>query len=231
MKEDENFRIYNNLDTQQNFRYKYLLFGINFFPFIHTAITFLFLLNTLSIFGFGVSIVYFYFFPPFLARLLLRFFPIHSNSIKVESNEFTYWWILFQLQIVFSRLFFLEELLRLVPGLYSIWLRSWGSKIGSFVIWSPGVRIYDRTMLVVGNNVVLGAGAQISSHLYSKQDGESTILFDKVVIGTNVILGGNSIIGPGVVIHDGEITPATLLLPPYSHFKDNKRIKIKSNNK
>ena len=57
-----------------------------------------------------------------------------------------------QLQVLYSAF----PALRLVPGLYSAWLRLWGSRVGRAVYWTPQVKITDRGLLKVGDGVVFG---------------------------------------------------------------------------
>src|SRR6478672_1938151 len=105
-----------------------------------------------------------YLFPPLLCRAILLACPLGGGTYQGGSPEFVTWWATAQTQMIFCRVPVLEELLRLVPGLYSLWLLLWGAKIGRLTFWSPGVRILDRSFLQVGNDVVTGAGVRLNAH-------------------------------------------------------------------
>ena len=82
--------------------------------------------------------------PPLTSLLVLRLSNIKNKTIIIGSNDYLIWWFLLCQQTLFSRLSFLEECIRMIPGLYSLWLRLWGSQIGSLTYWAPGTRILDR---------------------------------------------------------------------------------------
>ncbi|MGH7954300.1 MAG: hypothetical protein ACREFE_20585, partial [Limisphaerales bacterium] len=174
----------------------------------------------------GVALVILYLLPPLIARLILFAAPISQGCIPVGSKAFFSWWTSFQLQIIFCRLPFLEEILRLIPGLYSIWLRLWGSHIGRFTYWSPGTAITDRSFLRIGNDVVFGAGVRLNAHVLTKnKDGKMELLLANLKIGDRAVIGGYSLLTTGTEIPSDETTRARLLSPPFSVWKDGKRIK------
>jgi hypothetical protein len=139
------------------------------------------------------------------------------------SPAFLQWWALGQLQLVFNRLPLLEELLRLVPGLYSGWLSLWGARVGRFVFWSPGVLVADRHLLVVGDRAVIGMGTRIASHMVVGGTGGPSVLTAPVVIEERAVVGGFSTLGPGARIAAGEMPPATLVLPPFWSWERGRR--------
>ncbi len=59
----------------------------------------------------------------------------------------------------------MEEILRLIPGLYSFWLRAWGSRVGKLTYWAPQTVILDRGFLEIGDHVIFGAGVRINPHV------------------------------------------------------------------
>lgn len=94
-----------------------------------------------------------------------------------------------------------EAFLRLVPGLYSAWLRLWGSKVGKRVYWTPLVEIIDRHMLRIGDDVIFGHRVVCSSHVVSrKENGEFVLLLRYIRIGSGSFIGALSRLGPGVKI-------------------------------
>lgn len=166
---------------------------------------------------------------PLLCRLLLILRPISGGTHALASSEFVTWWATAQMQMIYCRLPFLEEILRLVPGLYSFWLRLWGAKIGRFTFWAPGLRILDRSFLVIGDDVITGAGVRFNAHVIEKIDDVSVLELANISIGDRCHIGGYSLLTAGATIHDGETLHAFSLLPPFSTWQGGRRSKIASN--
>jgi len=174
--------------------------------------------------GLGLAIIYLL--PPFLARMALLIFPIKNTHIPFGSTEFMTWWFLTSLQTIYSRFPFLEELLRSVPSLYSLWLRLWGAKIGKMTYWSPATAIIDRSFLDIGDFVSFGMGVRLNPHVISKNsEGERVLLLAPIVIGDNVLVGGYSLLTTGTEICANESTNSFLRSPPFCTWRDNKRVK------
>jgi acetyltransferase-like isoleucine patch superfamily enzyme len=196
-----------------------LMLGLNFIPLFHIGIIGVPLMLPYASLPVRicVAVALLYFAPPVLARLVLGAAGSPQGRIRVGSKAFFVWWFVFQLQIVFCRLTALEEVLRLVPGLYSQWLRLWGSRIGRFTYWSPGTLITDRSFLSIGDDVVLGAGVRLNPHVLAKgKNGELELLLGTVRVGDRVQVGGYSLLTAGTEIQDGEVTRAFLISPPFS---------------
>ncbi len=69
-----------------------------------------------------------YVLPPVTARIVMALFgKPQGRDLRQDSTAFKVWWVLLQLQMPFNRIPWLEELLRLVPGLYPFWLNLWGA--------------------------------------------------------------------------------------------------------
>jgi hypothetical protein len=205
-----------------------LMLGLNFIPLFHVGIIGVPLMLSYASLPVRicVAVALLYFAPPVLARLVLGTAGSPQGRIRVGSKAFFVWWLVFQLQIVFCRLTALEEVLRLVPGLYSQWLRLWGSRIGRFTYWSPGTLITDRSFLSIGDDVVLGAGVRLNPHVLAKgKNGELELLLGTVRVGDRVQVGGYSLLTAGTEIQDGEVTRAFLISPPFSKWKDGKRVR------
>jgi hypothetical protein len=165
--------------------------------------------------------------PPLLVRLVAVGGPRPSGRIDLGSKAFLQWWVAAQCQVVFTRLPMIEELLRLVPGLYSLWLRLWGAKIGALVYWSPGVAILDRHLLCVGNRVIFGAGARINAHvLASDARGHAALHVAPITIGDDVLIGGYSLLLPGCEIAPGEVTPPFRSIHAFSRFEHGRRVPL-----
>lgn len=170
----------------------------------------------------GLAVLYLV--PPLLARAVLGAWGRPGPSTPFGSGAFLRWWALSQLQLVFNRLPFLDELVRLVPGLYSTWLRLWGARIGRFVFWAPGVVVTDRYLLDVGDGVLVGIGTRIVGHVLVERPGAAPELWlAPVEIGARAMVGGFSMLGPGTRIAEGEAPPAMTVLTPFWTWSDGRR--------
>ena len=205
-------------------------FALNWFPAFHAA----------AVIGAGIAVglwrwhfgllaalFLLYLAPPIAARVFAGLLRTKEVVIEPDSKEFLRWWALSCLQGVFNRFAFLEELLRLIPTVYSNWLRLWGAKIGKLAFWAPGVIILDRTHLSIGREVLFGAGVRVAPHIMARRrDGKLLLLLETVRIGDSVSIGGYSFLGPGTDIVSGETTKAFFVSPPFSLWKDGKRTKV-----
>ncbi len=171
-----------------------------------------------------VAVLMLYLLPPLLARTIIVFAGEPQIKERVPSRGSYVWWITTQLQVPFMRFGFLEEILRMVPGLYSGWLRLWGAKVGAFVFWSPTSLIADRPFVQIGDRVVFGYGAKVSSHLLVKEKRGNgfSLVFAAPKIGDGVILGTLSAVAPGAEIEAGETLTAASALPPFHKIKGKK---------
>lgn len=166
-----------------------------------------------------------YLLPPVAARLLTAACGKPAGRYTPADGAFLVWWATLQLQTLFLRLPFLEEVLRFVPGLYSAWLRLWGSRVGSRVYWSAGTVVLDRGYLDVGDGVVFGAGVRLNGHVLAKEDGRLTLIVDTVRVGAGAAVGGYSLLTAGTEVAPGETLRACLLSPPYSKWEGGRRSK------
>jgi acetyltransferase-like isoleucine patch superfamily enzyme len=171
-----------------------------------------------------IGIALLYLFPPLAARTVMAAWGPTPSSATIGSRAFLRWWTLAQLQLVFNRLPQLEEVLRLVPGLYSAWLRLWGARVGRLVFWSPGVVITDRQLVEVSEGAIVGMGVTLAAHLVLR-DGDTTtrVISAPVVVGAGAIVGGQAILGPGASIVSGETAHATVVLPPFWKWERGRR--------
>jgi hypothetical protein len=168
--------------------------------------------------------LWFFLLPPLLARYILR--PsLPSGEITVPSEAFFQWWTTWQLQAVFNRLPFIEEILRIIPGAYSGWLRLWGAKIGRLTLWSPGVRILDRSLIDIGDDVVIGIDTRIVGHFGGlNAAGHSTFTLGLITIGDRCIIGASSLLAPGFTLAPDQATEALFLGTPFTRWQAGQRI-------
>ncbi len=174
--------------------------------------------------GLWVFIGLLYMLPPLLGRLLILLFgKPRGRGIVQHSRAFRVWWLLLQLQMPFNRLPWLEELLRLVPGLYPLWLNLWGARVHSATFWAPAARMLDRPYLETGYGSVIGSDTLMSGHLARRENGRFLVDIETIVIGAGAVIGARTSIGPGCVIGPGETLAATTRLAPYNRYLDGKR--------
>jgi acetyltransferase-like isoleucine patch superfamily enzyme len=198
-----------------------LLLALNFIPLAHLAI----IIWAGYAGGIVLGLVLLYLVPPLIARVILLSSNFQSPEIEIGSRAFFQWWALFQIQILFCRFPALEEILRLVPGVYSLWLRLWGARIGRLTYWSPGAFISDRSFLSLGHDVVIGAGVRLIPHLIHRDtSGKIRLTLARIEIGDRSIIGGYSILSAGTIVHADQTTRAALLSPPFTVWKNGKRV-------
>lgn len=174
----------------------------------------------------GLAMAWVYLVPPLLCRGALLLLPIHRQVIPLGSRDFLVWWFTLNLQMLFCRLPFLEELLRIVPGLYSLWLRLWGARIGKLTYWAAGLRILDRSFLRIGGHVTFGAGVRLNPHVILPDDqGRMVLALAPITIGDRANVGGYSLLAAGSEIMAGECTQACLTLPPFNRIEGGRRRK------
>ncbi|MGC9312472.1 MAG: DapH/DapD/GlmU-related protein [Sediminispirochaetaceae bacterium] len=91
---------------------------------------------------------------------------------------------------------------------FLIWFyRLIGAKIGRYAQLNS-YSLPDAYLLRVGDNVVIGAGAEISCHVFQGK----MLVLEKIEIGDNVLVGAHSYIGPGVVIGENSVLGINSLL-------------------
>lgn len=167
-----------------------------------------------------------YVLPPLASRAVMAALPIRRTVIAVGSREFFVWWFTLNLQMLFCRFAFLEELLRIVPGCYSLWLRLWGAKIGKMTYWAAGTTILDRPWVEIGDRVIFGAGTRLNAHVFAPDgQGEMTLVLAPIKIADRVTVGGYSLLVAGTEIASDQCTRAFLILPPFSRLVDGRRVK------
>ena len=171
---------------------------------------------------FGIIAVIIYLLPPLITRLALLICPLKESEYELFSKEYYVWWLTFCCQIIYLRLPFLEEFIRIIPGLYSMWLRIfWGAKIGRFTFWAPGTRLLERNFLNIGDNVIFAADTRINAHVQTN----SKLLIAPVTIEDNVVVGAYSLLTCGTVLKANQTTKAFLISPPFSVWQDGARVK------
>ena len=179
-----------------------------------------------------VSLVFFVFHPRWYSvtaiPLVIYLFPLtvfhcHQFLAPVKEGEYdltkgySAWFGSHMLQNFFITFPITERFLRLFPGVFSLWLRLWGSGVGKNVYWTPDFEVADRSLLIIGNNVVFGYAVKISCHMINpsrKMGLKNTI--KKVEIQDGVFVGAGTRITPGVLIKKGAVVKAKTDIYPNS---------------
>ena len=193
-----------------------------FFPAIVlllTSVSFIYFVHSPGIFGFLVILFSLYGLPILVYRLHQLFYPIKEGISYLQGKEYSPWWGSHQIQVIYIAIPALEALLRLIPGLFSVWLRLWGAKVGRNVYWTPGLEIADRSLLEVGDYVVIGHRVGIYSHIIKPRKQNLMLYVKKVKIGNDVFIGAGSHLAPGVTIENGVYMPVATNLYPNQKVK------------
>jgi acetyltransferase-like isoleucine patch superfamily enzyme len=178
-----------------------------------------------TVHGLAVGLAWLYLLPPLVARAGIAMFGSpEGRDLLQTARGYRVWWFIAQLQVVFNRFPALEEALRIVPGLYPLWLRLWGARVSFKVYWGPGSMVTDRMLLQIGAGVVIGTRAVLSAHLACKDEtGAFRVTIAPVVIGDGALIGAYAGIGPGCRIDAGSEVPAGAFLRPDTHWARDRR--------
>ncbi len=169
------------------------------FSFLGVLCAFIYTWNVGYLF---LSIIIIYFLPVIFFRLHGMFVPTSHKLSRLDAPSYSAWWASYQFQLVYNAFPVFEVILRLIPGMYSAWLRLWGSRIGRGVYWTPLVEIIDRHLLDVGHHVIFGHKVTCCSHVISSKMGELRLFVKPVKIGNHVLIGAGSNLGPGTSLSD-----------------------------
>jgi hypothetical protein len=172
----------------------------------------------------GAIVGWIYGLPPLLGRLLLLLRGRPAGTFTSRQPEYRTWWLLAQLQMPFNRLALLEELLRLLPGMYPLWLRLWGGRVSLIAFWSPGARVLDRWSIDIERGAVLGTRCLLAGHAVSRGAGEDyEIVLGAVRVEAGAVVGAGAMLGPGTVVAANEILPAGMMLTPFTSWREGRK--------
>ncbi|MEH2148440.1 MAG: acyl transferase [Nostoc sp.] len=152
--------------------------------------------------------------PVLVYRLHEWVYPVREGISYLQGKEYSPWWGSHQIQVIYIAIPALEAVLRLIPGVFSCWLRLWGAKVGRDVYWTTRLEIADRSLLEIGDRVVVGHGVGIYSHIIKPRKQNLMLYVKKVKIGSNVFVGAGFNLAAGVVVGDGSYLPAATKLYP-----------------
>lgn len=153
-----------------------------------------------------ISIIYLL--PLIIYRIHFMFFPFSDGYWVLAEKKYNPWYASHMFQFPFIACPWIESLLHFVPGLYSMWLRSWGSKVGKGVYWTPRVEILDRGLVEIGDQAVFGHIAVLCSHMVTDIEGKACLVVKTIKVGEKSLITADSQLGPGAII-----PPRTKLKP------------------
>jgi len=150
-----------------------------------------------------------YLFPLLAFHVHNQLAPLREGTFSIVQG-YSPWFGTHMIQQGFIALPALENLLRLYPGLFALWLRAWGAKVGKGVYFAPGFEIADRSLLSVGDHVIFGYGVKMSSHYISpsREYGGMKIYLKRVEFEDRCFVGATSRFGPGVRVLRGAMVKA-----------------------
>src|SRR5262249_61591660 len=123
---------------------------------------------------------------PSVMRIMFPWAPLKLGVSTNDDLSFSSWLAAHHIQAFYDALPYLESLLRVIPGFYSMWLRLWGSRVGYGVEWPVRMQVLDRGLMDIGNRVVFSRGVELAAHVRSKSESEagaSKVLVRQVRIG------------------------------------------------
>ena len=149
-----------------------------------------------------------YLFPLLVFRSLTWLLPLKEGREYVKRGSLSVWFLSYRIQLLYGLLPALEGILLAFPGLFSLWLRAWGSDIGSRVFWAATVKVTDRSHLNIGDNVFIGNEVYFSPHVVSRGQERNFLYYRKISVEQNSFVGAGCRMGPGVRIKTGSRVPA-----------------------
>ena len=161
---------------------------------------------------------WFFLLPPLACRLaLLLFGRPHGRALTQAAGAYKVWWFIHQWQLVFNRLPWIEEILRLAPGLYALWIYLWGGRVSPLVYWAPGSLVIDRPLVIVETGAVIGMGAGLAGHAGTvAADGSYRVDIAACRVGRGAMMGARSGLGPGAELAAGALLPAGRMIKPFT---------------
>lgn len=140
-------------------------------------------------------------------KLLERTTPIEEGPSYLDRPEFSPWWAGHQVQTVLNAFPAFETVLRVLPGVYSAWLRHWGGTVGSGVYWTARAEVLDRNLVDVGDRVVVGHAVIFCSHIIKPTKNGLFLWVKRVQVGAGAVLGAECRLGPGARVAEGAVVP------------------------
>ena len=190
---------------------------ITFFPALNVVLVLAALINFISAPGllYGLEILFFiYLFPLICFHLHQIICPLNEGESGIGSG-YSAWYGTHMIQNIHITFPMFERILRLIPGVFSTWLRLWGSEVGKNTHWTTQLELADRSLLKIGDNCVFGYNVKISSHVVKLSSKYGMAVYVKrISIGNNSLIGALTGMAPGVVVEENALVPAQSSLYP-----------------
>jgi len=171
-----------------------------------------------------IAMLAFIYIVPLLAfKLHQMIFPKLQGVFNLQSPSYIAWWGTHHIQAFLIAFPYFERALIIIPGAFSAWLRLWGSTIGKNVYWAIDITVLDRSLLVVGDGVIIGYRCGFASHIIKpKKSKNGFLLFvQEIQVGSGSFVGAGTNVGPGVRIEQGTwIEVGSRLYPNSKHRAD-----------
>jgi len=180
---------------------------VSSFPVLHIFLVFFFLLMMVknltwpNLLFFLLSL---YIFPVFTFRVHNLIYPLKEGIFDLAEPRYNAWWASHMFQYLFIAFPFLETPFHFLPGGYSFWIRCWGGKVGKHVYWTPRVEVLDRSLISIGDYVVVGHISTFCSHMIVSMRGRSKLFVKRITVGDSAFIGADSQMGPGAKVVEGE---------------------------
>ena len=178
-----------------------------------------FALTTPSVLTLLLPLFILYLYPVLCFRVLNLMVPLQEGHANLLERRYNPWWGSHQFQLLYFACPFLEAILRVIPGLYSAWLRLWGARIGKNIYWTPNVEIDDRSLLEIGDGVIFGHKVHLIAHVIIPYKGRLSLYVKKISIHDQAFLGAGSTLGPGVIVDAGVNLPVLTQGSLNQHFQ------------
>ena len=166
-----------------------------------------------------------YGYPLLTFKLLQKFKPFKGTHEALDNTKYSSWWGLHQVQLIYFVFPVLEKVLKATPGLFSAWLRLWGSKVGKNVYWTATTEIHDRHLLDIADGVIFGHEVRLICHVVGPHEGKMSLYANTITIGKRAFVGAGAILGPGVVIDPKIFLAAKTEGLPDHHFTESTTFK------
>jgi hypothetical protein len=145
--------------------------------------------------------------PLMLFRAICLFAPVREGSSVLAKDVWSSWFISYRLQLIYGYFPFLEGALLAIPGVFNLWLRAWGSRVGKRVFWAALVQVTDRGHLDIGDDVMFGNAVYLSPHVMQRRRARGVLYVKRISVGAGAFVGAGVRMGPGVVVEPGALVP------------------------
>lgn len=203
-----------------------------FFPasvILFTGLWILFAMRAQNLFVFAGALLGLLFtvygYPLLTFHLLQKLKPFKGTHEALDSTKYSCWWGIHQVQLIYFVFPVLEKVLKAVPGLFSAWLRLWGSKIGKNVYWTVTTEIHDRHLLNIEDGVIFGHEVRLICHVVGPHEGKMSLYANTITIRKRAFIGAGAILGPGVKIDSRIFLAAKTEGLPDHHFTESTTFK------